>query len=406
MNTIVILGGGYAGIRCGLSLARQLPKDYQIILVNKGAFHVPQSMLYEFATTAMEEDSFPLLKETACFSLKQIFKDTSVQLMEKEVSDVFLKDQLVAFSDMTNVRFDYCVFALGSETNYFDIPGLREYAFGLKDFNEAMNIRGRIAELFSSHKGNKTISIVIGGGGFTGVELAGELAHFIKKLCTEYAIAASACSVTVLEASGTVLPGANPRVQKKAKSHLESLGVSVIVNHAVERYDGKEITMKNGETVTSDMLIWTAGVRGNSLLERTKAPLQKSCLPVNEYLQISGLPNVFGAGDSTMCIDPKTERPVPLTAQAALDQGKAVAENIIRSIEKKQLIPFQARRPFFVVPIGGKYAIADLHAFVLEGFIAWVLKMLVWLKYLVSILPIGYGLKIWIKGLRIFIAND
>lgn len=396
-KNIVILGGGFGGVKCALDLAKTPlggAEQYQIIIIDKNNYHTYYPMLYEVATANLErlkKFDFEKLEETVAIPFKEIFLKSRVKFQKAVIKEVDLKNNLVRLNNNNLLTFEYLVFALGSETNYFNIPRASEKSFGFKSVEEAMNIRNALNEIFYNKKQKEKIKIVIVGGGFSGCELAGELSYFIKKLSKIRNFPLDQVEISVIEANKQVLPGAKEEVIKLVQERLKSLKINLVL----------EQTIKDVSEIEFDILIWTAGIQANFLIKSiSNLPLtNKSCLIVNEYLQISHFKNIFGAGDNILC-------PIIATAQSAIDHGKIVAKNILRDINKESLIAYQPRQPFFVIPLGSKYAVADLKIIILKGWLAWLLKYLVSLKYFLSILPIKKALTLWFLGFKLFMKND
>lgn len=414
-KNIVILGAGFGGLKCALGLAKKVPNQYQVILIDKNKYQNYHAMLYEIATANLDRlrrFDFEKLKETAAFPFKEIFTlrqaQGKIKFQQDTVQEIDLKNNLVILRPDKILPFEHLVFALGSETNYFNIPRASEKSFSLKNIQDAMNIRNALDEFFYTKKQKEKIQIVIAGGGFAGCELASELSYFVKKLSLIHNFPLERVTITIVEASKRILPGAREEILNLALERLKSLKIRLLLEQPIQEISEKEVITQKGEKIEFDQLIWTAGVQANSLLKMIGGlPLAKnSCLVVNSHLQIGSFQNIFGVGDNIYCFDPKTQKPVIATAQAALDQAKVVSKNILQSIQKKPLITYRPHQPFFVIPLGGKYALVDLKILILKSWPAWLFKHLVNLKYFLSILPIQKALTLWISGLTIFQKND
>lgn len=397
-KNIVILGGGFAGVKCALDLAKAssgVAEQYQIILIDKNNYHTYQGLLHEIATANLErlkKLDFEKLEETVAVPFEAIFSKSKVKFQKAIVKEIDLKNNLVRLSNNRLLSFEYIVFALGSETNYFNIPRASEKSFGFKNVAEAMNIRNALDEIFYTKKQKEKIKIVIVGGGLSGCELAGELSYFIKKLSQIRNFPLEQVEISIIEAQKQILQGAREAIIKLVLGRLKFLKINLILEQAISEVTEKEILTKKGERIEYDILIWTAGIQGNSLTNQIR-------LTANTFLQIDSLQNIFGAGDNILS-------PVVATAQSAIDQGEIVAKNILRNINKKTLLAYKPRQPFFVIPLGSKYAIADLKIIILQGWSAWLLKYLISLKYFLSILPPKKALTLWFSGFKLFMKND
>jgi NADH dehydrogenase len=417
---VLILGGGFGGVRAALDLDRRLPKEYSITLIDRKGYHLPQLQLYETATMHMlrqRRADYQYVEDVAGIAFSDIFRATRVQFLQANIKDVFLSDRSVSIQFPGElpeggvhtglVHFEFLVVALGSETNYFGIAGLKDQSFGLKGLDDSLNIRNAIEELFARKEKGKSVNIVIGGGGFTGVELAGELPGYLKKLSKKYDLSYDDVRITIVEAGESILMGAAKWLIARAYARLRDLGVVVMLETPIESYSEGVVHIKNDGIVPADILIWTAGVRANSLLERILgAELTKTALVTDDTLALERYPHVYGIGDAIFSYDSKAKKPVPGTAQRAIDQGKLVAENIARVIEKKEGKKYEPEDPMYLVPIGGKYALGDLYGFRVEGSLAWYVRSLVFFGYLFSILPIYKAVSHTWRALVLYGRND
>lgn len=416
-NKILILGAGFGGIRVALDLTRYIQEiDGEIILINKNNYQDFYIDLYEIATAFIKEQSkkrqikldFSNLKMAGAIPLKEIFKNKKVKIIVSEVRDVSIKDKLVYLSSGQKIKFDFLVLALGSQTNYFNIPNLENKSLGLKSVNDAINIRNAIDELFYRKNKDEEIRIVIGGGGFTGCELAGELVCYLKKLSRLHNHNQDRVVLAIVEACPELLSGAGLAIRKAAKKRLEKLGIKFFFNSKIVNVLEKELVLADNSKIPFDLLLWTAGIKPNDIILKSSEinKAKNNCAVVNKFLQVESYKNIFAIGDNAYCFDEKNQCPVSATAQAAIAQGKIVAKNIRNLILNKELIEYKPRLPKFLIPLGGKYALADFRLFILKGFLPWLLKRIVVLKYYLSILSVYKAIKFWLKGFKIYLKND
>ncbi|MBI4119456.1 MAG: FAD-dependent oxidoreductase [Parcubacteria group bacterium] len=413
---IVILGGGFGGVRTALLLGRKLKRlklrgRYHVTLVDKNEYHTYTPTLYEIATTSKETANNLDLRSIVTFPLKEIFDGTGVEVVCGTVKELDLADGDIHL-DKKDLRFDYLVLALGSEPNYFGIAGLKEHSRPLKSFMDALRIRDAVLDATFSASGGKkpAAKIVIGGGGSTGIEIAGEIKEWLPQT-----------DVTIIEAADTVLSGFAGNVIRKVIKRLARIGVNVLTKESIESIHDGEIILKSKRKIPYDVLIWAGGVMASRMISSLPLQIEKrgrvevagemECLPQTPDLKLHG--KIYALGDNVCFYDPATKRPAAGVARAALLQAKTVAENVTQDIlfEEKR-IKAMHRRTYepaeypYIIPIGGKYTVAKIGPFVICGFWGWILKGLVELNYLVSILPLRHAIRIWLKGLKIFIQND
>lgn len=419
---IVILGGGFGGLSSALTLAEKLKKtpsenDYEIVLVDKNEYHTFTPLLYETATTSKATANYLKLKSLVTYPFKNLLEKTKVRFLKGEVLHIDLREGAVHLKSR-KLKYEYLILALGAETNHFKIPGLQEYSLSLKSFADSLKIRDAILSLVESDVKNP--KIVIGGAGATGVELASEIKEWTCKMREDIGKTCDA-EVTLVDGGKTVLALFSPTVIKIATKRLQKIGVKVLTEKMIKEVKKKELIFKNGENIPFDIFIWTGGVKAASLTEQlpTKndprgrveitGPLE--CIPEGPDLKFAG--KIYVVGDIACFYDPKTENPVPQAARPAIVQGRIAAINIIEDIKKEKGLRkkvkhknFRPRNYPYIVPIGGKFAVAKFGPFILPGFPGWILKGLVELNYFLSIMSFTEAMKVWLKGLWVFIRND
>ncbi|MBM3257384.1 MAG: NAD(P)/FAD-dependent oxidoreductase [Candidatus Liptonbacteria bacterium] len=420
-KNVVVLGAGFGGLRAAELLAKKLRKArltdrYEVILVDRSEYQTYTPLLYEIATTSKETANACELLSVATYPIRSLVKSLPVTFLAKEIKEIDAEKGVIRFGDIDELPFEHLLLALGAETNYFDIPGLKDHALPLKTFIDAMKIRDKVWML--AMEGQKIIRIIVGGAGPSGVEIAGEF----KAWCGELEKELQACSLEVIlvEGAPTVLPGFDARVVDQTTIRLKNLGVEILTNEKITSVDKETVVLGSGRNLPYDVCLWTGGVKGSSLLRELPLELDPRGRPlVNDTMECKALTNsilhskIYGIGDAVCFIDPRTQKPIPGIARAAIDQGTVAANNIFEEIQQKEsgirnheLCKYVPGDFPYVVPIGGKFALAKIGPVIIRGFFGWVLKGLVELNYLLSIMSLFRALKIWFKGLKIFIQND
>ena len=235
VHEIIIVGGGFGGARIAKILSKWSGggrHHINITLIDKSRYHTFYPNLYEVATAHISEvfGHLPLdffnLKSSAIYPLEDIFADDlNVSVLEGEVIGVDFKKNKVRLKNSPALSYDILVLAAGSETNYFNIAGMGANAFPMKSFFDALEVRNTVDEAFFRASKNQIVKIAIGGGGFTGCELAGELAGYMKKLARVHGRPEYYGECLIVEAAENLLGGVGTKLQKKAKARLEKLGV-------------------------------------------------------------------------------------------------------------------------------------------------------------------------------------
>lgn len=395
-KNIVILGGGFGGIQAALSLSKKLQKieeknRYRIIVIDKKEYHTFTPLLYEIATTSEQTANDLRLKHFVTYNLKHVLHSEHILVIQDTVLNINPEKRIVHLKHQ-DVLFEYLVIALGAETNYFNIPGLKKYAFPIKTFDNAIAIRDEIEE--RTIKQNR-VRIVIGGGGPTGVELAGEIKSWGCELTGELH---KQCiiDITIIHGGPTILHMLNKKTVNKAVERLQKIGVKIITGKRITEVKEKEITIDTNNSLPYDICIWAGGVRATEL---------KDSFPI----QYEKYKNIYAIGDIARSYNSKTGAVTPLMARPAIVQGKIVAKNIIGKIkygEGAKIYSYKFKNYPYIIPVGGKYAIAKIGYFTISGILGWIFKGIVELEYFLSILPISQAIKMWFRGFLIFIKND
>lgn len=415
MSRILILGAGFGGVRCALDLEKNPGGNLDIIVADKNDYHTFQPALYEVASAfyingdpRKQKFAFKKIKQSAVVPYSEIFRGKNIKFMQAEVKDVDANEKKANFIFGESQSYDFLVLALGSETNFFGIPHLEEMSYPLKTAEDALNIKTKIDELFYDKKSDEDIKIVIGGGGIAGSELAAELAGDIRKLVKKRGHLASKVSLTIIEASSNILGRAEPWVVKTVQKRIKDLGINALVSKKIIDVAKNEVLLEGGEKVPFDILIWTAGIKANGILAKISGlQIDKTCkVAVDMSLQAHPHSNVFAVGDNTFCFDPEMQMAAPAMVQTAIDQGALAARNILNLINGKPLEKYKFKGVRFIIPLGGKFGIADLGKIHIIGITAWILKQLTFLQYFASILPWFKAFRFWLGEQKIFRKND
>lgn len=407
-KNIIIVGAGFGGVTATLKLAKKIGRikhGYEIILIDRHYHQLYTPALYEIASIPKENIADTPLKSSVLIPIADIIKNKPVKFIRDELTGLDKEIKRITLQKTGELKYEFLILALGSETNYFDIPGLKENSFPLKTCNDGMRLRDVFENLVKEKDGLK---IAVGGAGASGVELAAEFVNFVCDLKEKFLDGPKKCDVefTLIEGSPEILPGFEQSVIDKAKKRLTGLGIKIQINKVISSVSKHEIIFKDGSKEFYNLLVWTGGVKGPATFQKFNLPLSnKGSLVVNEYLEANG--SIFAIGDNSSFIDQATGEPLIWNVPVAEAEGRLAAQNIIRAISgkpKKKFVPM--RKYPFILAIGRKYAIADLIFIKLSGFWGWFLKQLVELRYLLFILPPMKAFKIWIKGLRYFSSND
>ncbi len=422
MQKILILGGGFGGIRCALDLEKKLKGQAEISILDKNSYHLFLPSLYEVAsiygiypahTGGIKKDPFAVkIRKTICIPYGDIFSGKNINFVQAEISAVDLSAKNVRTKGNEVLFYDYLVIALGSQTADFGIPGVREYAYQFKSIDDAVAVNVKIGKLIKKMAlGEKMdpLKILIGGAGFTGIEFAAEISCCVKKMCQEHNVRGKHVIVTLIEAGYKILPMVSDSERKIISKRLTELGVVLMENSPIEEVGSDFVKLKSGQTLEGDIVVWTAGIKANVFLKSIAGLLMtdKGKIVIDENLNVQDWENVFAVGDNQEFIDPKTQRPVPALAYTAVDQGKVVANNIYNMLNGRDLKSYRPYYQIWIAPVGGKFALAHLWAGrTVVGFMGWLIRELVDLRYLISILSFTKAISFFWQETSLFIKND
>jgi NADH dehydrogenase len=398
---ITILGAGYGGLRTALRLKQLLQnEDWQILLIDRYYFHQLKTELHEVAAARLNAN-------VILVPLKKLIKNKNINFLQAEATDLNFVQHLITTSK-GKVKYDKLVIALGSETEFFGIPGLVAQAFTLTSIEDATHISAHIQETFKQAKTERDIAkrqaaltFVIGGGGYTGVELATELIDHVMKLCRKFEIPQKEPQVIVVEASDRVLSGFDAELSDHAKRVMKTKGIKLMLKKPCVSVEDDVITLKTGERIPTHTLIWTGGVRACELIEQTESKHglrygARGRVVVNQYLESVDHPDVYVIGDNALITDPVTNRPLAPSAQLALQEADVAALNIAAEIKGFKRVRYVPKVAGEFVSLGGGNAVGWVWKFKVTGFLAWFLKRLSVARYLYSL----GGFKLVIPKLR------
>jgi NADH dehydrogenase len=285
------------------------------------------------------------------------------------------------------LKFDHLIVALGSVTADFGIPGVKEFTLGLKSVSEALTIRAEIMRRFEDlcrFEDDTKFSVIVIGGGPTGVEMAGAIAELIRgPLKSDQSQVAKNINVTLIEAGPRLLPSFAPSLSARTKKDLEKLGVKVLLNTAVKEVAHRKIFLKDGSTLQSEVIIWAAGVKGADAMKDLNLPIESNRVAVEPTMQVKNYAYLWALGDIAGAKG-KDGSPLPMVAPVAIQQGKFIAKQIKRISENKKLESFKYLDKGSMATIGRNKAVVQVRWFKLAGPLAWLVWLWLHLFYLLG----------------------
>ena len=390
-KNVVILGGGFGGLKTALELIKHAKElDIRITLIDKNNYHLFTPSLYEVAASETPRKNIEIpLKET--FGNK-------VHVVRGEITLIDTQNKFIRTKNRTCFYYDYLVIALGSEPAYFGIHGLIQHSFPLKTLFDAIEIQRAIKNAYNKKAKLGVIDVVVGGGGFSGTELVAELITFRERLARQLYCKDDCMRLTIIQKSDRILRELNQKASRIARKRLESFGVRFCLGEQVKMVTSDLIKTDLGNSYNFDIFIWAGGVRAVSILAKCGFETNaKGQLIVNNYLQVVGHDNTFAIGDNAEFIEHKTKKHAPQIAEVAEKQGKVAGENVYRLIKRLPMKEYKLSSFGYIVPLKGHFAILQLKNIHIVGFLGWLAQQFVLLRYLLGILPICKAFKRWNK---------
>lgn len=378
---LVIIGGGFGGLR----LARNLNNKpgFDITLIDRHNYHQFQPLFYQVATAGLDASNIS-------FPLRKVFqKSNNVKIRLAEVQEIKTAENKV-FTDIGVFDYDTLVIATGADTNFFGNASLATNAFPMKSTVEALQIRNSLLNNFEEAtiekdpaKLESLMNIVVVGGGPTGVELSGAIADMKRfQLPKDYPeIDFSKMNIYLLEGSPKTLANMSDKSSTSSKEYLERLGVTVLTNTLLQDYDGEKITLKDGGSIRTKMVIWAAGIKGNVPEGISKELVAKgNRVKTDRQCKVAGFENVFAIGDVAYMEDPAWPNGHPQVAPVAMQQADLVAANLKRLEMKssnKTIREFVYNDKGSMATVGRNLAVVDVPKPKLHfgGFFAWMIWM-------------------------------
>jgi NADH:ubiquinone reductase (H+-translocating) len=389
MPRVVIVGGGFAGIRAAKALRRA---PVHVTVIDRSNHHTFQPLLYQVATAGLSpaDISAPIRSVVG--------RQANTEVLLAEVTGVDLKARTVHVNDLAGNRdraipYDYLVLATGASESYFGHDEWREFAPGLKSIEDATAIRRKILLAFEAaeteadmdaEREKALLTFVVVGGGPTGVELAGAIAEIARKaLVRDFRhINPASARILLVEASPRLLGAFPEKLARRAEEKLRQLGVEVKTNMRVERVDAGGVQM-NGDFLAAGTVIWAAGVQASPAGQWLGAETDRAGrVLVERDLSVPAHPEVFVLGDTASVKG--LEKPLPGLAPVALQQGAYIARTIQARLAGREAPPFVYFDKGTLSTVGRAFAIADIRGFQLSGFFAWVTWMAVHIFFLIG----------------------
>jgi NADH dehydrogenase len=414
---VVIIGGGFAGLKLARTLNNK--PNIEVLLIDKFNYHQFQPLFYQVATAALDASNIS-------FPLRKVFQGSkNVRFRLAELQQINHEQNTIT-TDLGEFSYDVLVIATGADTNWFGNDKLKEAAFPMKSTVEALQLRHRLIEDFenavtatNAEERSALMTIVVVGGGPTGVEVSGALADLRNHtLCKDYPeLDFSQMKIYLLEGTGKTLGMMSEKSSVKSQRYLEQMGITVKLNSIMKEYDGDTVMLQDGTQIKTKTVIWAAGVKGNvpkgidpSLIVRGNR------IKVDRFNKVIATNNIYAIGDIASMTTPLYANGHPQLANVAINQGKLLGENLIRLTKKTGvLVEYEYKDKGSMATIGRHKGVVDVPKPELHfgGFLGWLIWMGLHLFLILGVknriqvfINWVYNYFTWDQSLRLLIRNS
>lgn len=378
---IVILGAGYGGIITSKKLEKLLKSgEADVTLINKHEYHYVTTQLHKTgAGTAADRQ--------IAMEIPELINPQKTNFIKGSVTGVDVKKQVVQLEEGVTVEYDYLLIALGFDIETFGIPGIKEHAFAIRSFRSTKAIYNQIVRQLTQYKEDKDpsrLTFVVAGGGFTGVEMLGELAEGLPKLCKKYDVPFEEVKIVAVEAAPSVIPFFPKESINYTTEVLEKFNIKMYMSTKILECTPEKVVLENNIEIPTRTLIWSCGVKGNPIVQNCGLPIEKGKLPVDSYLRVKDMKNIFSIGDCSLFMKDE-KNALPPTAQVALQEADVCAKNIVAALRGESLKAFEYHHKGSVASIGNFAAVGKVGNFRLSGLFGAFMKQVIEARYLLNL---------------------
>jgi NADH dehydrogenase len=357
---VLVLGGGFSGIGAAQKLRRS---NVEVVVVDKNDYHTFQPLLYQVATGLLEQPAVG-------HPIRDLFHDQdNARIHQDLVTSIDLDAREVTFEELEPLTYDYLVFGLGAEVNFFGVEGAADHAFPLYTLADAVRLKNHV--LHSWEEADKqpeliedgALNVVVVGGGPTGIETAGAMAELYNGVFKkDYPdVLPEQATIVLVEAGPEIFPMFKPDIRDYTEQALAKRGVDVMTGEVVESITPRRVTLKSGKELRAHTLVWGAGLQGNELVQSLGLELEKgNRIRVDGELRIPSHPEVYAVGDVTAITDQKTNQVLPQLGSVALQAGEHAGKTIAHRVAGKETKPFKYRDKGTMATIGRGSAVVQM----------------------------------------------
>ena len=357
---MLVLGGGFAGIGAAQKLKKS---DVEVVVVDKHDYHTFQPLLYQVATGLLEQPAVG-------HPIRDLFHDQdNARIHQDHVASIDLDAREVTFDELEPMTYDYLVFALGAEVNFFGVEGATEHAFPLYTLSDAVRLKNHVLRTWEEADRKPALvedgalNVVVVGGGPTGVETAGAMAELYNGVFKkDYPdVPHDQAKIILVEAGPELFPMFKEDIREYTEKALAKRGVEVMTGEVVESITPQRVTLKSGTELRAHTLVWGAGLQGNELVRSLGLELEKgNRIGVDGELRIPSHPEVYAVGDVAAITDQKTSQVLPQLGSVALQSGEHAGKTIAGRLAGKETKPFKYHDKGTMAAIGRGSAVVQM----------------------------------------------
>ncbi|MBU1927571.1 FAD-dependent oxidoreductase [bacterium] len=374
INKIIIIGGGYAGIRALEHLSKD--KSNEITLFDSHSYHYMQTGVYDFIANENDFSKITVDLFTLCAGF-----GPKVTFYKEKVLDVNFDSKKV-LTETQSYEYDYVIVAVGSRTKFFDsITGLKKYAHGIKALHKALYFKQKFElSLFTKIEEEGTycspINIIIAGAGLSGVEVAAQMASFSRDFYKQNNFLCRKLNIVLIDAYEKILPGVDEVLVDASIKRLQELEVIIKDGRKVIEVTQDSVHLSSGEILPVDFMIFTGGIEPKDLVYNLQVPKDvRKHIIINEYLQIEGYKNAYAVGDCSAIYD--GEHLIAPTADVAEQMAELCAKNITNTLKNKELIKHKIKSRGMLIALGRRYAVGKIFGMYVGGYFGYILKKII-----------------------------
>ena len=371
---LVIIGGGFAGVKLASKLESTLPEDWDIYLLSKTNFITYNPLLPEVIGAS-------ILPGHVQAPFRLILKRTRIRMVSVDIIDYEAKEVYYHNDRKAKLSYDQLVLAAGVKANTKMLPGLDEHTLPLKTVGDALHIRNRVIERLEqatihpdAQRRKELTSFVVLGGGFSGVETAGELEDFLVSAQRYYKnVERKNCRITIVHSGDRLLPELSEKLSANTLKNFKKRGIDIVLNERAASVEDEKVILKSGTELVASTIICTIGTAAHEFIESERLPLDRGKIVSQADMSVEGVDGVWAMGDCALVPNEKSGQMSPPTAQFADRQAKVLAKNIVAKLAGKDTMSFSYKPIGMLASIGHNKAVAEIYGIQFSGLIGFMM---------------------------------